>query len=116
MAWHVRLADIAAAPSCFPGGFEPRVFPQQFHWPREYPLSASLEELGPGFNGGLPLMGGGIHDNQGGDSLLLAFEGARSMAAWTQCRSAPLTASGARPNGRACSQTSSPPLPPSWMR
>ncbi len=74
VAQHVRLADIAAASSCFPGGFEPLVFPQQFHWPREFPLSAALNELGPGFNGGLPLMDGGIYDNQGVDSLLLAYE------------------------------------------
>ncbi|WP_164018499.1 patatin-like phospholipase family protein [Pyxidicoccus trucidator] len=73
VAQHVRLADVAAASSCFPGGFEPLVFPQQFHWPQEFPVSAALEELGPGFNGGLPLMDGGIYDNQGVDSLMLAF-------------------------------------------
>lgn len=73
VAQHVRLADIAAASSCFPGGFEPLVFPQQFHWTQDYPLSAALAELGPGFNGGLPLMDGGIYDNQGVDSLVLAF-------------------------------------------
>ncbi|MFP2925031.1 patatin-like phospholipase family protein [Pyxidicoccus sp. 3LG] len=77
VAQHVRLADVAAASSCFPGGFEPLVFPQQFHWPREYPLSAALDELGPGFNGGLPLMDGGIYDNQGVDSLLLAYDDAQ---------------------------------------
>ncbi len=75
VAQHVRLADIAAASSCFPGGFEPLVFPQQFHWPQDFPLSAALGELAPGFNGGLPLMDGGIYDNQGVDSLMLAFEG-----------------------------------------
>ncbi|MCP3138270.1 patatin-like phospholipase family protein [Pyxidicoccus xibeiensis] len=74
VAQHVRLADIAAASSCFPGGFEPLVFPQQFHWTSEFPLAAALDELGPGFNGGLPLMDGGIYDNQGVDSLLLAFD------------------------------------------
>ncbi|HVH12572.1 MAG TPA: patatin-like phospholipase family protein, partial [Longimicrobium sp.] len=30
VAQHIRLADIVAASSCFPGGFEPLVFPQQF--------------------------------------------------------------------------------------
>ncbi|MBW3569745.1 MAG: patatin-like phospholipase family protein [Gemmatimonadetes bacterium] len=74
VAQHVRLADIVAASSCFPGGFEPLVFPQQFHWPAQYPLDAALEELGPGFAAGLPLMDGGIYDNQGVESLLLAFD------------------------------------------
>ncbi|RKH48991.1 patatin-like phospholipase family protein [Corallococcus llansteffanensis] len=77
VARHVRLADVAAASSCFPGGFEPLVFPQQFHWPREFPLDAALQELGPEFTQGLPLMDGGIYDNQGVDSLLLAFDDAR---------------------------------------
>ncbi|MDC0708428.1 patatin-like phospholipase family protein [Stigmatella sp. ncwal1] len=74
VAQHVRLADMVAASSCFPGGFEPLVFPQQFHWPQRYPLSAALQELGPSFDHGLPLMDGGIYDNQGIDSLLLAFK------------------------------------------
>ncbi|WP_233609479.1 patatin-like phospholipase family protein [Corallococcus sp. AB049A] len=73
VASHARLADIAAASSCFPGGFEPLVFPQQFHWPQGYPLDTALAALGPGFQNGLPLMDGGIYDNQGIDSLLLAF-------------------------------------------
>jgi predicted acylesterase/phospholipase RssA len=73
VAQHVRLADIVAASSCFPGGFEPLVFPQQFHWPASYPLSAALGDLGSDFTGGLPLMDGGIYDNQGVDSLLMAF-------------------------------------------
>ncbi|MBZ4416545.1 patatin-like phospholipase family protein [Myxococcus sp. RHSTA-1-4] len=77
VAQHVRLADVAAASSCFPGGFEPLVFPQQFHWSREFPLESALKELGPGFDGGLPLMDGGIYDNQGVDSLLMAFENSR---------------------------------------
>ncbi|HEX5870132.1 MAG TPA: patatin-like phospholipase family protein [Longimicrobium sp.] len=74
VAQHIRLADIVAASSCFPGGFEPLVFPQHFHWPAQFPLSAALGELGPDFDGGLPLMDGGIYDNQGVQSLLLAFE------------------------------------------
>lgn len=74
-ARHIRLADIVAASSCFPGGFEPFVFPQQFHWPAEYPLERALAELGPKYAApGLPLMDGGIYDNQGVESLLLAFE------------------------------------------
>lgn len=75
---HVRLADVAAASSCFPGGFEPLVFPQQFHWPQDFPLDVAEKELGPKFQGGLPLMDGGIYDNQGIDSLLLAYGASES--------------------------------------
>ncbi|TSC31336.1 patatin-like phospholipase family protein [Corallococcus sp. Z5C101001] len=78
VAPHIRLADIAAASSCFPGGFEPLVFPQQFHWPEGFPLEAAREALGPKFQDGLPLMDGGIYDNQGIDSLLLAYDRAES--------------------------------------
>ncbi|EAU62325.1 hypothetical protein, partial [Stigmatella aurantiaca] len=74
VAQHIRLADMVAASSCFPGGFEPLIFPQQFHWPQSYPLPAALQELGADFAHGLPLMDGGIYDNQGIDSLLLAFK------------------------------------------
>jgi predicted acylesterase/phospholipase RssA len=73
VAQHIRLADIVAASSCFPGGFEPLVFPQQFHWTQQYPLASALADLGNDFKSGLPLMDGGIYDNQGVDSLLLAF-------------------------------------------
>jgi predicted acylesterase/phospholipase RssA len=74
VAQHIRLADIVAASSCFPGGFEPLVFPQHFDWPREFPLTSALAELGPDFDSGLPLMDGGVYDNQGVESLLLAFD------------------------------------------
>ncbi|HEV3051169.1 MAG TPA: patatin-like phospholipase family protein, partial [Longimicrobium sp.] len=74
VARHVRLADVVAASSCFPGGFEPLVFPQQFRWTAEYPLQSAVNDLGPDFKGGLPLMDGGIYDNQGVESLLIAFQ------------------------------------------
>ena len=74
VAQNIRLADVVAASSCFPGGFEPIVFPQQFHWPESYPLDEALNDLGPQYSGGLPLMDGGIYDNQGVDSLLLAYD------------------------------------------
>ncbi|MCT7986734.1 patatin-like phospholipase family protein [Laspinema sp. A4] len=69
LAQDIRLADILAASSCFPGGFEPMQFPQDFAWPNNKIPSAikdnkQFESLG--------LMDGGISDNQGIDSLLLA--------------------------------------------
>lgn len=52
----LRLADIVAASACFPGAFEPISFPEDF---------------GVTFDRHVPLMDGGIYDNQGIDSLLL---------------------------------------------
>jgi predicted acylesterase/phospholipase RssA len=80
VAEHVRLADIVAASSCFPGGFEPLQFPDDFQWPQDFPLKQVREALPTGFTPpkgdtpSLPLMDGGIYDNQGVDSLVLAFE------------------------------------------
>jgi predicted acylesterase/phospholipase RssA len=74
VAGRIRVADAVAASSCFPGGFEPLLFPEHFDWPASFPLEKAEEALGPKFDGGLPLMDGGIWDNQGVDSLVLAFE------------------------------------------
>ena len=60
IAAQLRLADIAAASSCFPAAFEPMLFPDDFVLPAE-------SKRGPS----TPLMDGGIYDNQGIDSLLL---------------------------------------------
>ncbi|MCI0571741.1 MAG: patatin-like phospholipase family protein [Myxococcaceae bacterium] len=69
LAREVRLADIVAASSCFPGGFEPLHFPDDFVWqtPGQRP-GTGLEEVPEG----LALMDGGIYDNQGIGSLLHA--------------------------------------------
>lgn len=80
VAAHARLADVAAASSCFPSAFEPFLFPQQFDWPADYPLERVLKALEgtPSrvemrWAHGLPLMDGGIYDNQGLESLLLSY-------------------------------------------
>jgi predicted acylesterase/phospholipase RssA len=52
----LQLADIVAASACFPGAFEPISFPDDFN---------------VAFDRTVPLMDGGIYDNQGIDSLLL---------------------------------------------
>lgn len=65
-AWKIRLADIAAASSCFPGGFEPLAFPHDFRWPDgDIPLPLKDQFRQP-----LPMMDGGVYDNQGIDSAL----------------------------------------------
>ena len=69
-AQKIRLADIAAASSCFPGGFEPLAFPYDFRWPDDM-VPPSLAEK---FVEPLALMDGGIYDNQGIDAALLAIK------------------------------------------
>jgi predicted acylesterase/phospholipase RssA len=65
----IRVADIVAASSCFPGGFEPLAFPQDFGWPDgKVPAALAAEP----FANPVPLMDGGVYDNQGTESLLLA--------------------------------------------
>ena len=67
----IRLADIIAASSCFPGGFEPIAFPDDFIHGACKELINLKEEKFP-----IPidLMDGGIYDNQGIDSIVNAQE------------------------------------------
>ena len=70
VATAVRMGDILAASSCFPGGFEPINFPDDFVMPeshRKALLSFSSEAAFP-----VGLMDGGIVDNQGIEPVLLA--------------------------------------------
>jgi hypothetical protein len=70
VARDVRLADIAAASSCFPSAFEPLRFPDDFRWPDRRTLEAARSDLAEGFGeASVPLMDGGIFDNQGIDSV-----------------------------------------------
>lgn len=78
----IRIADIVAASSCFPGGFEPFSFPYDFTWQGgEVPervacafpaIRCYKDPADP--RGPVPLMDGGVYDNQGLESLLLANE------------------------------------------
>jgi predicted acylesterase/phospholipase RssA len=67
IAKEIRLADILASSSCFPGGFEPINFPSDFALPENIKLSEYFDE--DKFPVGL--MDGGIVDNQGIEPLLL---------------------------------------------
>jgi len=67
-AGQIRLGDIVAASSCFPGGFEPLAFPDDFDWPG-VEVPPAIRTL---FDPPVALMDGGVYDNQGVDSLLLA--------------------------------------------
>jgi len=82
---YLKLADILAASSCFPGGFEPIVFPEDFSYADRYgtllpdQLRDAISQehydktITP-LQGSIGLMDGGITDNQGLDSTLLADE------------------------------------------
>ena len=81
----IRMSDIMAASSCIPGGMEPLKFPQDFHWPDD-PVPTSKFRPGKarprceqlesylmenfGIND-IPLMDGGVYDNQGITSIIL---------------------------------------------
>ena len=91
----VRIADVVAASSCFPGGFEPIVFPDDFKLSKDWQsVKQKIEsELGEKINKKpkskwfltkalntlksiteepVPLVDGGIYDNFGIDSLFVA--------------------------------------------
>lgn len=89
VAEEIHLADIVAASSCFPGAFEPLRFPDDFYW--QSPLADIRGQLikdvenpfakPPVYQNGfnvdgncipLPLMDGGVYDNQGITSAVLA--------------------------------------------
>jgi predicted acylesterase/phospholipase RssA len=68
----IRVADIVAASSCIPPGFEPMVFPDDFVWPGNAVPPGALHAGGDAEPVPVPLMDGGIYDNTGIDSLMLA--------------------------------------------
>jgi len=83
---NLKLADILSCSSCFPLGFEPFVFPNDFthHGLNKHTLEASIKE-DPRFSPAkgkvveappprFVLMDGGIDDNQGIDSFIKAEE------------------------------------------
>lgn len=70
---NIRMADVVAASSCFPGAFEPLEFPQDFVWPNNQTPKAVQDVISKDEKfKSIALMDGGIFDNQGIDSLLLA--------------------------------------------
>ena len=79
----MRMGDIMASSCCIPVGMEPFFFPTDFHWPddnkKDRPtcsaVEESLREQGDKGNAKpfVPLMDGGVYDNQGLSSVLLAM-------------------------------------------
>lgn len=76
-ARHLRLADIVAASSCIPVGCEPIVFPDDFAPPENQGAeiwdSIRAEMRATGRVGAVPVMDGGVYDNQGMESVLEAI-------------------------------------------
>lgn len=68
-AMEIRLGDIMAASSCFPGGFEPMAFPNDFAKDKNSPLWQYWQERA--YPANIALMDGGILDNQGIESVEL---------------------------------------------
>ncbi len=82
VAAKIRLGDIVAASSCFPGVFDPFIFPDDFHFDDPAQVRAALKSgfKHEGKDVSLPLMDGGIFDNQGVDSILMANEKEKGAA------------------------------------
>ncbi|GAB3769663.1 hypothetical protein GCM10028818_06100 [Spirosoma horti] len=71
-AHELRIADTVAASSCFPGGFEPLVMPDDF-FPPDGIQPALLNANGQAIERDrIGLVDGGVYDNQGIESLLTA--------------------------------------------
>ncbi|MCD9576246.1 patatin-like phospholipase family protein [Flavobacterium soyae] len=61
----IKLSDVMASSSCFPGGFEPLL------WPKDFNYSVSDQKILQSDNArDIGLMDGGIYDNQGIESIL----------------------------------------------
>lgn len=65
----VKLGDVIASSSCFPVGFEPLIFPDDYFENHNDPEYKNLKQL-DNFINGVGIMDGGIADNQGIDSML----------------------------------------------
>ncbi|MDR7131643.1 hypothetical protein J2X69_004007 [Algoriphagus sp. 4150] len=69
----IKLADAIAASSCFPLGFEPKVFPHDFFDDHKFEAFQDyLSKINPEI--GIGLMDGGIVDNQGIGSVINAIK------------------------------------------
>lgn len=70
LKYKIELGDVIASSSCFPVGFEPLIFPDDYfkdHNDKDYKNLKRLER----FKNGVGIMDGGISDNQGIGSMML---------------------------------------------
>lgn len=68
-AKNIRLSDVAAASSCFPGGFEPLIMTKDFEKEKNGPITQAWEKKNYQVTG---IMDGGVIDNQGIEGVELA--------------------------------------------
>ena len=64
---HVTLGEAMACSSCFPSGFEPMMYPDDFNVSQQEDVMAGIQSR-------FGLMDGGLSDNQGIEPILLAEE------------------------------------------
>lgn len=72
---HARLADVMASSSCLPGGMEPFFFPEDFVWEGSGAIRDAGQLRGEFSKLGveaIPLMDGGLYDNQALEALIEA--------------------------------------------
>lgn len=67
--YQTQLGDIVASSSCFPMGFEPLIFPDDYYKDQDSPEYIALKATAD-FKDGVGIMDGGIADNQGIKSML----------------------------------------------
>ena len=82
-AKHMRMGDVMASSCCIPVGMEPLFFPDDFSWPDDdQPERPTCTAIGKYLRDErkddenkpfVPLMDGGVYDNQGLSSVLLAI-------------------------------------------
>lgn len=65
-AHYITPGEALACSSCFPSGFEPMMFPDDFKLAKTHP------EIAEKYKPGIGLMDGGISDNQGIESILMS--------------------------------------------
>jgi predicted acylesterase/phospholipase RssA len=70
LRYDVKLGDVIASSSCFPVGFEPLIFPDDYFDNHDSPTYKNLKGL-KNFIDGVGIMDGGIADNQGIGSMML---------------------------------------------
>lgn len=73
VARHIRLSEILACSSCFPSGFEPVMFPQDFDLGESQEVKTFVEKTEA-----FGIMDGGIVDNQGIEPVFLAEQRMKS--------------------------------------
>ncbi|SNR35210.1 patatin-like phospholipase family protein [Lutibacter flavus] len=73
LKYNVQLGDVVASSSCFPLGFEPLIFPDDYFAAQNTPDYKSLKSLDR-YIDGIGIMDGGITDNQGIGSMMKISE------------------------------------------